>query len=165
MNHKSYSLNTNESVNYFKWLKEVLLCQKCLKNSKINDVVIELPQRNTIVDQEATTNRQSLNYFPNNNKKHIDYVIYYKETPHINSCKEKVQFRTKFFKQLMEEDFDFYYLKQKDVDDENVTHVYVLLNCSLERLMDEAERMEIEMPLKPVGIIFLSVHIYFFFLN
>ncbi len=48
-----------------------------------------------------------LNYFPNDQTKYIDYVIYYKDGPDADKDSELKRIRDKFIKQLIEkEDFD-----------------------------------------------------------
>ena len=89
-----------------------------------------------------------LNYFPNDEEKHIDYVIYYKTTP--KTTEEAKKMREKFKKQLEEkESIEIYELKiQKQQKDAEST--YLLLNCPLNRLMIEAERLHLYVPLKEV---------------
>jgi hypothetical protein len=101
----------------------------------------------------------SLNYFPNDQTKHIDYVIFYKDTPKTDKNIEIKQMRNKFIKQLkMREGFQIQKITRKRTKIENSRSNYLLLNCSLERLMTEAERMHLELPLKDV-----NYYIYIFF--
>jgi hypothetical protein len=152
MSRASYSLNNNDSKK-FKRLKEVILREKYLTEGidiDNNDVVIELPnETHHQLHHQTAEDKQLLNYFPTNPNKHIDFVIYYKETTETQNSREIKKFRSKFFKKLKQEDFDLCYIKQRDT--ESLTYVYVLLCCSLDRLMDEAERMQLELPLKPVS--------------
>lgn len=104
------------------------------------------------LDENGDTNykyKQLLNYFPNNTSKHIDYVIYYKDTPETLNSKEIKKMRIRFFKKLKQEGFD--YRKIEHENNDNTKSIYVLLNCSLDRLCDEAERIKIELPLRLVG--------------
>ena len=88
-----------------------------------------------------------LNYFPNDQSKSIDYVIYYEVGP--QTTDKNKQMRNKFIKQLkLKDGFEIQILFQKT---EEKKQFYVLLNCPLERLMIEAERMHLELPLKSVS--------------
>jgi hypothetical protein len=162
MSRANYSLSKDPKT--FKRLREIFFNQKFPSNediakdisptespieenpnNMIHETVIKLERQESKIDE-----KQKLNYFPKRTNKHIDFVIYYKETIETQNSKEIKKFRTKFFKKLKYEGFDLYYIKQRDFKDEKITYVYVLLNCSLDRLMDEAERMELELPLKLV---------------
>ena len=118
---------------------------------------------NEIKNQELANNlkkKLKLNYFPNDQTKHIDYVIYYEdevldEDPKkINNrsnkkLRLKKEMRDRFLLQLKnEEGFEIYNLIKNKNEDE--TSNYLLLNCSLSRLMQEAERMQLVLPLKEV---------------
>ena len=132
----------------FKRIQEILN-NKISSSSNKNAVTFN----DAVVEMNNVNKRQMLNYFPNN-AKHIDYVIYYKE---IEDAEKQIESnRKKFFKKLELEQFDLYFLKQNDVKNSNVKHVFVLLNCSLERLMEEAERLNLELPLKQVSILIES---------
>lgn len=140
-------------LNKFKRLREILI-RKNILNVTIemkNKNKDEVESQNGVVDGINKEETQCLNYFPKCKTKHIDYVIYYKETLETQSNNELLKFREKFFKKLKQEEFDCYFLKETDIKNQSLTHVYVLLNCSLDRLMDEAERIELEWPLKPVS--------------
>ena len=80
-----------------------------------------------------------LNSFPSDKTKHIDYVIYYKD----NSEKEVIKKRIAFKSLLENEEF-----KIEHLQDKRNKRNFWLLNCSLERLMNQAERMKLEYPLK-----------------
>ena len=92
-----------------------------------------------------------LNYFPNDQTKHIDYVIYYEDKPNIKNKEEKKEMREKIKKLIENEGFDIHQIEWKSNKQENSKSIYLLLNCSLERLMQEAERMHLEIPLKDVS--------------
>ena len=100
-----------------------------------------------------------LNYFPNDQKKHIDYVIQFKDGPGTDPDQnpEYRRIRQKFINQLIEnEKFEIETIVKKKDHPQNTKSTYLLLNCPLERLMAEAERMKMEIPLKNVNFIFLS---------
>lgn len=84
---------------------------------------------------------QNIGFFPGDHRKIIDFVIYFKETG--NEFKEE---RKKFFRQLKNEDIDTYFIKVHSKTP-GTKKVFALLNCSIERLMAEAERLELEVPL------------------
>ena len=90
--------------------------------------------------------------FPNENKKHIDYVIAYKikdkDGIETDASKEKEPHRKSFLKQLKKETLELYTLDLKKDDEE---YVYILLHCPIERLMIETEKMRLEMRLKNVN--------------
>lgn len=117
-----------------------------------------LIQNNENLRNESLLNRANppvspltlFNYFPNDPSKHIDYVIYYKETPQTQKSQEVRKMRNKFMLQLNREGFDVYTIKRKRDKPANSKSVYLLLNCSLQRLMEEAERVHLELPLKDV---------------
>ena len=170
MHRGNYSFSNNDSKT-FKRFKEIFLREKNLTDYidiDKSDIVIEIPTNEKMnnVETEIQLERQEsnkevqqfLNCFPKKNNKHIDYVIYYKETVETQSSKEIKTFRSKFFKKLKQDGFDLDYIRQPEIKNEKTkgTYVYVLLNCSLDRLMDEAERMELELPLKLVSIITLK---------
>jgi hypothetical protein len=79
-----------------------------------------------------------LNYFPNDQTKHIDYVIYYKDGPNADKNSELKRVRDKFVKQLIEkEDFEVEKIVKNKDKSSNKKSIYLLLNCSLVRLMEE----------------------------
>ena len=92
-------------------------------------------------------NLQILTSFPNQNEKHIDYVICYKkidESVQIDEESHKKGLaRQAFFKKLKEEKFDIHEIVHKKM-------VFVLLHCQMERLLEEAEMIRLEMKLKDV---------------
>ena len=99
--------------------------------------------------------------FPGNNKKNIDYVIKYREKTNVNSKEHGKQLniqelRKAFFKCLENEDFDIYYIRLKR---SNYVKVYALLNCSVDRLLREAEAVKLQMRLKTVISIFFFLNI------
>ena len=87
--------------------------------------------------------------FPNNNSKHIDYVICYRETFDENEefNQKAKSARQAFFDKLKAEGVEIYYLEEKESDE---TVIYALIHCSLDRLLIEAEAINLEMPLKDV---------------
>ena len=86
--------------------------------------------------------------FPGDNNKHIDYVIKYKHEYDDASTKQK---RINFFNRLKEEGLETYEIKIENKDEKCDT-VYVLVNCSLDRLLKEAENIKLEMRLKTVNL-------------
>ena len=97
-------------------------------------------------------NNQILTSFPNANDKHIDYVLVYRRFPdeESNRFKKKcLENRQKFFERLENETIEVYDIEMKNEKDE---FVYALLHCSTERLLKEAEYINLEMKLKSVII-------------
>jgi hypothetical protein len=99
-----------------------------------------------------------LNYFPGDQTKHIDYVIYYTEknmdgdenSRANKKIKKRKAIRFKFFDELKsKEGFEIERIVKNEEDDE--TSNYMLLNCSFQRLLQEAERMSLVLPLKNVN--------------
>lgn len=86
--------------------------------------------------------------FPNYNSKHIDYVIIYKydqDNVDDKEIRKKNEIRKEFFKHLeLEEHIQVYYLRFSK-DDE--VHVYALLHAPMERLLEEAEKVKLQMRL------------------
>lgn len=88
---------------------------------------------------------QLLTTFPNDNQKRIDYVIAYKydqKDQDDESFQKKEAVRQEFLKLLHNETINVYTIKFRKKDD---WHVYYLLNCPIDRLLDEAERVKLEM--------------------
>jgi len=109
---------------------------------------------NTPTNVTLDVNLQLLTSFPNQNEKLIDYVLVYDkldETQHTKS-QSKLIARRAFFDKLKEEKFSIYEIEHKC---ENKTKIYALLNCSTERLLEEAELVRLEMILKNVRIFML----------
>ena len=95
-------------------------------------------------------NPQLLTSFPNQNDKLIDYVIVY-EKP--GDEKEKHFERKKivqkaFFDKLKSQGFDIYEIEDKHHEK---TIVFALLNCSMDRLLEEAELSRLELIIKNVN--------------
>ena len=94
------------------------------------------------------------NYFTIDQSKHIDYVFQFKDKLYDKNKKDKSlekekEIRNKFLLQLMtQEGFTFQKIVKKKGKRERI--VYLLLNCTLERLMQEAQRIHLELPLKDV---------------
>ncbi len=82
------------------------------------------------------------------NVKYTDLVIYYKEVPE-GVSDEIEQIRKNFFFKIQLEGFAMNYFSTHN------KNKYVLLTCSLDRLMDEAEKLELELPLKIVIIFYI----------
>jgi hypothetical protein len=86
--------------------------------------------------------------FPNYNSKHIDYVIIYKydrDDADDKEIRKKNEIRKAFFKNLeLEEQIQIYYIRFNK-DDE--VHVYALLHAPMERLLEEAEKIKLQMRL------------------
>jgi hypothetical protein len=100
-------------------------------------------------------NKQILTNFPNSNTKHIDYVIIYEAFTELDLMKKENylihSIREEFFNQLKKDTFDIYYIEQEIHENENHKKlIYALLNCSNERLLQEAENIRLEMKLKHV---------------
>jgi len=100
-------------------------------------------------------NPQLLTSFPNQNDKLIDYVIVY-EKP--GDEKEKHSERKKivqkaFFDKLKLQGFDIYEIEDEH-DEKRI--VFALLNCSMDRLLEEAELSRLELIIKNVNIFFYN---------
>ena len=75
-----------------------------------------------------------LNYFPNDQTKHIDYVIYYNDSPETDKNPKIKKIREKFIKQLTEkENFEIEKIVKNKDKPANSKSIYLLLNCSLDR--------------------------------
>jgi hypothetical protein len=75
-----------------------------------------------------------LNYFPNDQTKHIDYVIYYNDSPETDRNPKIKKIREKFIKQLTEkENFEIEKIVKNKDKPANSKSIYLLLNCSLDR--------------------------------
>ena len=105
-----------------------------------------------------------LNYFTNDQAKHIDYVIYYNEdilendknTRHNRKIKHNEEVRDKFLNQITtQEGFEIQRIVKKNENDK--VENYLLLHCSLNRLMQEGERMQLVLPLRNVFLNFIDV--------
>lgn len=86
---------------------------------------------------------------PDDNSQHIDYVIKYVEE---NEKKEDEHecYRKYFLEQLEMENIIVKKIRFEKNDTEN--HVYLLLHCPMERLLKEADVINLEMQLKTVFI-------------
>ena len=97
-------------------------------------------------------NPQLLASFPNSNEKLIDHVIVYEK--HENETEEhsakRKLIQTAFFTELKKEGFEIYEIEHTH---EKKTHVYALLNCSMERLLEEAELTRLELIIKNVNVL------------
>ena len=99
---------------------------------------------------------QSPTSFPSQNKKHIDYVITYKD--HADDNQEKRAKKTKerkiFFEKLQEEEGLEVEILEFGTGEE--LHNYALIHCPLERLMTEAEKIKLNMKLNDVNIFLIK---------
>lgn len=103
-------------------------------------------------NESSTKLYQILTSFPNDNSKHIDYVLIYRD---LNDTGNDDDFRfkcrnsrKKFFDRLAAESFEIYNI---DVNRSKSTYTYVLLHCKTDRLLMEAEHINLEMKLKTVS--------------
>ena len=122
--------------------------QSMLKNSASysnQTSKIEMKGKNPISQQILTS-------FPNQNSKNIDYVLVYEKIKDKEAEDEESQRRTlarkAFFETLKLEKIDYYEIEHEH-DDKTIS--FVLLNCSMERLPEEAELTRLEMVLKNVS--------------
>ena len=92
-----------------------------------------------------TVNPQLLTSFPNQNDKLIDFVIVYEK---LDTEKNEVQ--KAFFHELKSQGFDIYQLEHMH---SGKTKIFALLNCSMDRLLEEAELSRLNMMLKNVKFI------------
>jgi hypothetical protein len=112
-------------------------------------------QQEELQPSQCVTLRYSNELKKEVNVKYIDLVIYYKEVPEGElDFNEIKQIRKKFFFKIQLEGFTINYFSTHN------KNKYVLLTCSLDRLMDEAEKLELELPLKIV-IIFIHILILY----
>ena len=91
--------------------------------------------------------RQFLTSFPNQNEKHIDFVIAYKPLEVCPANTEALNKRSEFFNELKKESFDVFYIDSSTTNDQSC---YALLHCHTERLLKEAEAVRLKMQLKNV---------------
>ena len=101
--------------------------------------------------QQVEEFHQVCTCFPNNNNKSIDYVICYKEifdAENEELNQKATNARQAFFDKLKSEGVEICYLEEKESDE---TVIYALIHCSLDRLLIEAEAINLEMPLKDVN--------------
>ena len=95
---------------------------------------------------------QKLTSFPNDNSKHIDYVIVYGEVMNQDESIENSKaryYREAFFELLKREGLEMHYLEENRSKQKRV---YALIHCPLEKLLIEAESINLRMPLKDVHI-------------
>jgi hypothetical protein len=97
----------------------------------------------------VTTHPQLHTSFPNQNSKHIDYVLTYKYNLHSSQAEfnKNDLVRKSFIDRLRSEGLEVEFLRYKEKN--NVT-VFVLLHCPVERLLIEAERLKFQIPIKQV---------------
>lgn len=100
--------------------------------------------------------------FPNDNLKHIDYVIKYEEKePEDHEQLEHESYRKLFFDEIKNQSIQIYLLEVKS---QGKRYIYALLHCPIERLLAEAEAIKLEMNLKTVFNSILSYFLKFFIL-
>jgi hypothetical protein len=101
---------------------------------------------------------QILTSFPNNNSKHIDYVIKYEErTISDHKQLEHESYRKLFFDEIKKQSIEIYPLEVKS---HGKRHIYALLHCPMERLLVEAETIKLEMNLKTVLFLIIFEQIF-----
>ena len=96
-------------------------------------------------------NPQLLNSFPNQNDKTIDYVIVYEkpEDDKDDHIQRRKIVQEAFFDKLKSQGFDVYEIEHKHYEK---SMTFVLLNCSMDRLLEEAELSRVELIIKNVNI-------------
>ena len=92
---------------------------------------------------------QVLTSFPNQNNKHIDYVLTYKYSENVNDedFKRNELVRKSFLDRLRNEEIEIDFIKFKKKNEYNV---YILLHSPIKRLLLEAEKIKHEMRINPV---------------
>jgi hypothetical protein len=112
----------------------------------------------TVESVAANTNQRIVNThpqlptsFPNQNSKHIDYVLTYKYNLNGNQTEfnKNELVRRSFLDRLRGEGLEIEFLRYKE---KNNVNVFALLHCPVERLLIEAERLKFQMPIKQVFI-------------
>ena len=94
--------------------------------------------------------KQLAHCLPNQNNKYIDYVIIYNKTAKDDEkSKFAEEIRKEFFNELLRERFEIEFL---DVSNGNQTQVYALLHCPVDRLLQEAETIRLEMRLNMANL-------------
>jgi hypothetical protein len=100
--------------------------------------------------------KQIGNYFPNTTDHHTDYVIYYQthEQHHMhlynnNFAEQEVDKVREMFFRVLVDDYKFK-VHRISYKYHEFTDNYVLLSCSTDHLMREAERIKLELKLKTV---------------
>ena len=104
---------------------------------------------------DAKLEAQNLTSFPNQNRKHIDYVLVFEEEKPSAEEEIKKAIRQAFNEALKNESFEIYRIEHAC---DNKKLIFILLNCPDERLLDEAEIMKIQMTLKNVSFLTLSLY-------
>ena len=106
----------------------------------------------------SDSSMQSLTSFPNQNDKHIDFVLVHEKPALFDNESsighKKETARQAFFAALKAEKFDIFDIEDKH---EGKIVVYSLLHCSVERLLEEAELTRLEMVLKNVNILMKKI--------
>ena len=122
--------------------------------NSIRNSRIEMKRRQGV--QEVT--QQILTSFPNQNSKNIDCILVYEKlavdakNAEDEQSQRKTLAREAFFNVLKQERIDHYEIEHLH---EDKVIVFVLLNCSTERLLDEAELTRLDMTLKHVRILLI----------
>lgn len=107
---------------------------------------------------------QNASYFPNDNSKHIDYVLCYKQTneKEFGTQKNLKEWNKNKFLEILEKDFSIINEEIKYENDEKTeTHEFILLHCPLEHLLKQAEKIRLEMRIKD-DIVELSLFLFIF---
>ena len=108
-----------------------------IKEKKAN-LLHNADDKDNIEKIKLLNDKIKLNYFPNDQTKFIDYVIYYKDNPDDDQDIELNRIRDKFLKELVEkEDFEIFKIFKINDKSLNKKSTYLLLNCSFVRLMEE----------------------------
>ncbi len=99
------------------------------------------------------SSHQCLTSFPDENHKHIDYVIVYQEfnEQELKDSKKKSLIKKNqdlFFQKLQKETFEIYDVPFKN--EKGQSFVYSLLHCPTDRLLEQIEDLSFEMKLKNV---------------
>ena len=136
-----------------------------MSSSDVNQQNFESGSGNFEIDNKdllASLNSQlKLNYFPSDQTKHIDYVIYYMEksiegdenSRSNKNIKKRKVIRYRYLDQLKSKE-GFEIERIVKMEENNETSNYLLLSCSFKRLMQEAERINLVLPLKTVNYSF-----------
>ncbi len=108
---------------------------------------------------ENAVYHQCLTSFPDENNKHIDYVIVYQEfsEQELSESKKKSRIskiRDLFFQKLQKESLEIYDIPFKN--DKGQSFVYSLLHCPMDRLLEELEQLNFELKLKNVNRLYFT---------
>jgi hypothetical protein len=98
--------------------------------------------------QDDEHGRIDLNYFPNDNTKRIDYVLYYRESNSRFADKKRIHKRERFIQSLVGYQANVQIIKVKVNGILSTVDVFVLLNFRTERLFEAAEQSSLILPFK-----------------